>query len=413
MKPPALLSGNNSRGSTDESDQSMQKDASHAHKQHDTNFLQKVKDDDSCFQGAENIMNKLKNKRSCSPGCGKPGAVHNDEHVVFNGSEQMLIQKLMPMMGNNPCILAAALNTRTCSEIYRFLDQEKAKSSKIGIVASEWHLDFPTGASNRPRRLDRETLKRTRTIMAKNVASRVQYQPCNHEGDCDPSNCSCMKRDHCCERACSCSSNCPNRFQGCRCSLGNCRTNACPCFIAARECDPDLCGNCGASDIPLLMQDPNQCTKSASELGICHNVNLLRKIHKKVAMSYSTTHGWGLFACENIKKGEFIYEYTGAMISHDEAERRGTIYDKIQISFLFELNEESVVDATRKGNKWKFANHQTIGPNCKAKTFRLRGEHRIGIWALQDILKNEELFFDYGYNGESAPDWSKIRIRTS
>lgn len=129
--------------------------------------------------------------------------------------------------------------------------------------------------------------------------------------------------------------------------------------------------------------------------------------HRKVALSFSLIHGWGVFAIEDIKSGDFVYEYTGAVVSQDEAERRGSVYDKKSVSFLFDLNEDAVVDAIRSGNKSKFVNHLIVGQNCSAKVVRAVSGHHITIWADRDIKCGEELLFDYGYHGDTAPEWSQ------
>ncbi|KAK1938082.1 Histone-lysine N-methyltransferase EZH1 [Phytophthora citrophthora] len=330
----------------------------------------------------------------------------------WGDSEIALLNKLEVCVGPNACVVAALLTTRSCTDVAQYLRERERRAQsghKLGMIRSGVY------GQNRERSNgvlgnSFEHLRRTRSQRMKDRGANHEYVPCNHDGgSCDSAQCSCMRRDHYCEKSCGCSPDCSNRFPGCHCEVGQCRTVECPCYFASRECDPDVCTSCGACELPVVVADEEKKGKTVAQLKICGNVNIMRGQMRKIGVSASETHGWGAYALENVKKGEFMYEYTGSLLSQDEAERRGNVYDKTTISFLFDLTEDSVVDATRKGNKSKFANHDSVNPKCFARIMLVNGDHRIGIYAKEDISVGDELFFDYGYSGV-IPDWSQARI---
>lgn len=107
----------------------------------------------------------------------------------------------------------------------------------------------------------------------------------------------------------------------------------------------------------------------------------------------SSIQGRGAFAIRWIPAGTRIIEYVGERITPDEADER---YDDDTMSrhhtFLFAVDDNTVIDAGVRGNAARFINH-SCEPNCEAVDYG----GRIFIEALRDIAPGEELFYDYAY----------------
>ncbi|CAB3406276.1 unnamed protein product [Caenorhabditis bovis] len=211
--------------------------------------------------------------------------------------------------------------------------------------------------------------------------------PCDHEGPCDKRNVKCTcRRNKVCTKFCGCEDTCRMKFPGCRCAPGQCRTKQCQCFFAKWECDPAICKTCRCDSVNI------------NDKSVCRNMSITRGAQKKIKVMTSQVAGWGAFIMENAEKGDFISEYTGELVSSQECERRGNIYDKFKTSYIFALNREQGIDANNMGNMIRFANHSDKDSNCYAKIILVNGEHRIGIFARKDLKYGDELLFDYSYN---------------
>jgi histone-lysine N-methyltransferase SETD1 len=129
-----------------------------------------------------------------------------------------------------------------------------------------------------------------------------------------------------------------------------------------------------------------QALPTSSGEGDALRFNQLKKRKKPVRFARSAIHNWGLYAEENISANDMIIEYVGEKVRQQVADMRERRYLKSGIgsSYLFRIDENTVIDATKRGGIARFINHSCT-PNCTAKIIKVDGSKRIVIYALRDI----------------------------
>ncbi|OCH87565.1 SET domain-containing protein [Obba rivulosa] len=232
-----------------------------------------------------------------------------------------------------------------------------------------------------------------------NHTSFTPNAPCSHPGPCnEASKCACYLNKAHCERNCRCSLDCVRRWRGCRCTRSKNNKKAClekcPCRIANRECDPELCLSCEAQYF-------------GSQL--CRN-SQVHKARRKAIEVKSSANGLGAFLLEGAEKGDLVIEYVGELIYEPTFDARG-FFDRCLLTFemhsilsthrgrsyVYGLDHELNVDSTFAGNESRFINHAPgKKANCAVSIKLVNGDHRIGVYAKKRILAGAELFLDYG-----------------
>ncbi|KAF9653672.1 SET domain-containing protein [Thelephora ganbajun] len=126
--------------------------------------------------------------------------------------------------------------------------------------------------------------------------------------------------------------------------------------------------------------------------------NQLQTRKKHLRFARSPIHDWGLYAMERIARGEMVIEYVGEVIRAAVADKREKAYERqgIGSSYLFRIDEDLVVDATKKGNLGRLINH-SCDPNCTAKIITISGVKKIVIYAKQEIELGDEITYDYHF----------------
>lgn len=129
-----------------------------------------------------------------------------------------------------------------------------------------------------------------------------------------------------------------------------------------------------------------ECDENCNGGDECKNKNVVKSEYKKVRVGSTNGKGEGLFAMEDIKKGEYIIEYVGEIKYKETQSIYGLKYHEIELW----------IDATKKGNTSRFFNH-SCNPNCVLEQWSVNGMPHMCFFANKDINSGTELTFDYNW----------------
>jgi uncharacterized protein len=118
----------------------------------------------------------------------------------------------------------------------------------------------------------------------------------------------------------------------------------------------------------------------------------------------SPIQGRGAFATRTIRKGQRFAEYTGEAISHEEADRRYDETSGRHHTFLFVLDDDTVIDARRQGSDARYINH-----SCEPNAESVIEDDHIWIEALRTIRPEEEITYDYRFEWQDEYEPEDVR----
>ncbi|XP_042475945.1 histone-lysine N-methyltransferase ASHH2-like isoform X2 [Macadamia integrifolia] len=158
-------------------------------------------------------------------------------------------------------------------------------------------------------------------------------------------------------------------------------------------------GSLGCGDECLNRMLNIECDKGTCPCGdLCSNQQFQKYKYAKFKWFRCGKKGHGLQLLEDVYEGQFLIEYIGEVLDSHAYEARQRAYaSKGQKHFYFmTLNGSEIIDACAKGNLGRFINH-SCEPNCRTEKWMVNGEICIGLFAIRNIKKGEEVTFDYNY----------------
>ena len=95
--------------------------------------------------------------------------------------------------------------------------------------------------------------------------------------------------------------------------------------------------------------------------------------------------GLGLFATEPIKKGTYIAEYTGPLMTNKQCD------ETPENRYWFEVNARWTIDGKSRANVARYFNH-----SCRPNADPMIRDRRVRIKTIKNIAEGEEITYDYG-----------------
>jgi hypothetical protein len=104
--------------------------------------------------------------------------------------------------------------------------------------------------------------------------------------------------------------------------------------------------------------------------------------------------GYGIFANQEIKEGQYVGEYVGEIKRYLPLRfRRNDYLGELRVGE--EVPLKFIIDAEKKGNLTRFINH-SISPNLQSLTVITQGMMHVIFVAKQTINKDQQLTYNYG-----------------
>ena len=202
-------------------------------------------------------------------------------------------------------------------------------------------------------------------------------------------------------------------FEGCQCSYDSCQNSdgdiLCTCLTHGLwySFDGRLLPEVLTPESRAVVQECHNACKCSTT---CINRVVQHGIRVQLELFVDATKGLSVRTLEPLKRGQFVCEYAGEILTESEARNVAEILSPADMNFLFTLRENlsQGVHCTyyyprHKGNIGRFINH-SCEPNLSVVPVRIRNSiPHLCLFASRDISEATEVTYDYGH-GSAVSD---------